>query len=202
MTEYEKMIKGMVYDYTDLELTKLRDEADTLCLKYNQTNNLEERTIILEQLLGKKCDCFVRGPIYFDYGKNTIIGKNSYINFNFCCLDVCPVTIGENVLIGPNVSIYTALHPLLVEERKPYINDLGIVTDKEYGKPVTIHDNVWLGGSVTILPGVTIGKNSVIGAGSVVTKDIPEGVLAFGNPCKVIRKIDQNDSILLKKELW
>ena len=123
-------------------------------------------------------------PIHFDYGKNTEVGENFFANFNTVILDVAKVTIGNNVMFAPNVSIYTAGHPVHPDSRN---------SGYEYGIPVTIGDNVWIGGSSTVLPGVTIGNNVVIGAGSVVTKDVPDNVIAAGNPCRVIRTITEED---------
>ena len=136
-------------------------------------------------------------------GYKATVGDGSYANFNFTVLDVCPVHIGNNVFIANNVSIVTAIHPLVAEERVFKFDEVkGYSHDLEYGKPVTIEDNVWIGANVSIGPGVTIGKNSVIGMGSNVVKSIPEGVLAFGNPCRVVRKITEEDSVKYKKELF
>ena len=140
---------------------------------------------MLSRILGNKgTNCTIVSPFYCDYGYNIEVGDNFFANYNFIVLDGNYVRIGDNVWIAPNVGIYAAGHPLDTEER---INGL------EYAFPVTIGDNVWIGGSVSIIGGVTIGKNSVIGAGSVVIRDIPEGVLAAGNPCRVIRKLTPED---------
>jgi len=204
MTEYEKMLKGKIYDPSDSEIFNLRTKAHKLCNKYNQTNDdeISVREEILKELVPNNNGVYLQGPIYFDYGVNTSFGSNCYVNFNFTVLDICPIKIGNNVFIGPNVSIVTPLHPMLPEERKMYKNDKGIVTDKEYAKPIIIEDDCWIASNVVICGGVKIGKNTVIGAGSVVIKDIPSGVLAAGNPCKVIRKLSPQDSIYLKKELF
>ena len=141
--------------------------------------------------------------MYVDYGLFTKIGKNTYFNFNLVILDVCPVTIGDNCFFGPNISILTALHSLIAEEREFYFDkDKGYQTDREYGKPITIGNNCWFGGNVTILPGVTIHDNVVVGAGSVVTKDLESGAIYVGNPARKLRDITKEDSIYLKKELW
>lgn len=188
----EKMLKGEFYNPVDKELTELRIKSNKLCLEYNSLpEGNPRREEILKELgikLGK--NVFLRGPIYFDYGCFTSIGDYSYANFNLTILDVCPVKIGNNVFIGSGVSILTPLHPLEYKERNAYLNEEGKLTNKEYGKPVTIEDNCWIGSNVTILPGVTIGSGCVIGAGSVVTKSISENSLAVGNPAREIRKIN------------
>lgn len=146
---------------------------------------------------------FLQGPIYFDYGVFTSIGENSYANFNLTVLDVCQVSIGNNVFIGPNVSILTPIHPLRYQDRNMYFDSKkGYTTDKEYGAPITIEDDCWIAGNVTICGGVTIGRGSVIGTGSVVTKDIPANSLAFGNPCRVKRKITEEDKLELQTHLF
>lgn len=134
---------------------------------------------------------YLQGPIFFDYGCNTRIGEKSYANFNFTVLDCAPVSIGNNVFIGPNVSILTPMHPLRWQERNMFEKPDGSLTDLEYAKPITIEDNCWIAGNVTICGGVTIGAGSVIGAGSMVTRDIPQGVVAVGNPCRVLKKVEQ-----------
>ena len=204
MTEKEKMISGKLYHFSDEELVKLSTKCKNLCLEYNSLSfdNESRKKEILKLLMpNSSSDIVIHAPIYFDYGCFTKMGYGCFANFNLTILDVCPVTIGKNVYFGPNVSIYTALHPLIAKERIPYIDDNGVFTDIEYGKPVTIGDNCWIAGSVIIFPGVNIGANSVIGAGSLVTNDIPENVLAYGSPCKVIRQIDEKESVYLKKEL-
>ena len=205
MNEKEKMLLGKIYDPNDEELLELRKKAHKLNRLYNNTDEdeVEKRAKILDELLpNKKEGVYLQGPVYFDYGVFTSFGKNSYANFNLTVLDVCPVTIGDNVFMGPNVSILTPKHPLRYQDRNLYKSEKGYYTDKEYGAPITIKDNVWIAGNVTILAGVTIGEGCVIGGGSVVTKDIPDNYLAYGNPCKPIRKITDEDKIELKKELW
>ena len=204
MTEEQKMIKGMIYDSSDDYLSSSRKKAHKLCQQYNkiEEDDNPKRTEIISELIPNNNGVYLQGPIYFDYGKYTCFGKGCYANFNFTVLDVCPVTIGDNVFFGPNVSVVTPIHPLLHDERKMYVNKLGRVTDMEYAKPITIKSNTWIASNVTICGGVTIGEGCVIGAGSVVTRDIPDGVFAAGNPCKVIRKITQVDSIYLKKDLF
>lgn len=205
MTNKEKMLAGKLYDISDSELVKLYKKAGRLCKDFNDTylDEDEKRAQILKELLGAlgKGSGF-RGPIQFDYGVNTYIGTNSFANYNFTVLDCAPVTIGNDVFIGPNVTIGAPIHPLLNEERRSRYKEDGTKYDLEYAKPVTIEDGCWLASGVTVCGGVTIGRESVIGAGSVVTRDIPAGVLAVGNPCKVVRKLTPEDSVYKKKELF
>ncbi len=203
MTEKEKMINGMIYDPNETELQTMRTTAHKLCNRYNKCDEDDEaRLEVLNLLLDNPNGAYLQGPIYFDYGKFTSFGKQCYANFNFTVLDCAPVNIGDNVFFGPNVCIATPMHPMLFEERNQYVRNDGLLTDREYAKPITIQSNCWIASNVVICGGVTIGEGSVIGAGSVVTKDIPSGVLAAGNPCKVIRKLTKDDSIYLKKNLW
>ncbi len=197
MTEKEKMLAGELYDPSDDELLSLRRRAHKLCTDYNSLyEDDEKRDAILKELMPDLGEGgYLQGPVFFDYGVFTRTGKNFYANFNFTVLDVCPVTIGDNVFVGPNVSILTPKHPLRWQERNAYKNGRGTVTDKEYGAPVTIGDNCWIAGNVTILAGAKIGSGSVIGAGSVVAGTIPENVLAYGNPCRVIRQITDKDKL-------
>ena len=204
MTEKEKMLSGKIYDPTDPELAKLRQKAHQLSAEYNQSMETDKRRpdILKELLPDMGENVYLQGPVQFDYGCFTSIGKNSYANFNFTCLDCCPVTIGENVFFGPNVSILTPVHPLRYQDRNPYIKEDGMGTDREYARPITIKDNCWIAGNVTICGGVTIGSGCVIGAGSVVTRDIPDNVIAAGVPCRVIREITEEDSLENHPELF
>ena len=205
MTEKEKMLAGKIYDPQDTELKLLRAKAHALCTKYNATpeTNSKKREKILSELLPNRGEgAFIQGPAQFDYGVFTKVGKNFYANFNLTVLDTCPVTIGDNVFIGPNVSILTPLHPLRYQDRNPYTHHDGYGTDKEYGAPITIGDNCWIAGNVTILAGAKIGSGCVIGAGSVVKGEIPANSLAYGVPCKPVRKITEKDALDLKKELF
>lgn len=204
MTEQEKMLAGRIYDPSDKELALLRQKAHRLSKEYNDCLETDEkRTALLNELIPDKgANVFFQGPVQFDYGCFTEIGENSFANFNFTCLDCCPVKIGRNVFMGPNVSLLTPVHPFRFEDRNPYRRADGIMTDKEYAKPITIGDNCWLAGNVTVCGGVTIGEGSVIGAGSVVTRDIPAGVLAAGNPCRVIRELTEEDSLKNHPELF
>ena len=150
-----------------------------------EPDKFEEKIAMIKEIFGKTGETiFVEAPFHCDYGYNIEVGENFFANYNLTILDVGKVKIGANAQIAPNVSIYTAGHPVHPESRN---------TGYEYGIPITIGDNVWIGGSVTILPGVTIGSNVVIGAGSVVTKDLPDNVIAAGNPCRVIRTITEED---------
>ncbi|MDY4145104.1 MAG: sugar O-acetyltransferase [Bacilli bacterium] len=187
---YKKMINCEVYDLSDNFLKKTRDKTHKLFYKYNNTHLTGKRKRILDKLIPQNNNVYLEGPIYIDYGINTSFGKNCYANFNLTILDTCLVTIGDNVFIGPNVSIVTSLHPLKKDERRMYANDKGVLTDREMGKPINIENDVWICSNVVICGGVTIGSGAVIGAGSVVTKDIPENVFAAGNPCKEIKKIN------------
>ena len=204
MQEKEKMLAGVIYDPADQELTELRQKAHRLSKEYNdRLETDEERVRLLDELLPNKgMNVYLQGPVQFDYGCFTTIGDNSYANFNFTCLDCCPVKIGSNVFMGPNVSLLTPVHPLRYQDRNIYERKDGVNTDKEYAKPITIGDNCWIAGNVTVCGGVTIGNGSVIGAGSVVTHNIPDGVFAAGVPCKVIRKITEADSLENHLELF
>lgn len=197
------MIAGELYSSNDPELLKMRERAEDLCMEFNKTSTRDpKRGEILAKLMpNSSCDVFLRGPIQFDYGFLTTMGEGTYANYNLIVLDVCPVTIGKNVFMASNVSLLTAMHPLVAEERVSFDDPKLGWTDLEYAKPIVIEDNVWIGGSVTVLGGVKIGKDSVIGAGSVVTRDIPSGVIAYGNPCKVHRQITEKDRVKYHPEL-
>ena len=204
MSEKEKMLAGKIYDPTDEELTILRTKAHRLSQHYNTLFEDDDlRNTIIDELIPSKGEgLYLQGPIYFDYGIFTSFGKNCYANFNFTVLDVCPVNIGSNVFFGPNCSLMTPLHPLRWQERNIKFKDDKTAYDDEYAKPINIGDNCWISANVVITGGVTIGEGCVIGAGSVVTKDILANSLAAGNPCKVIREINEKDSIKYKKELF
>ena len=205
MTEKEKMLSSRIYDTCDKELASLRTTAHRLCQLYNNTfeDEAEKREKILDQLLPDRGEnVFFQGPIYFDYGMFTHIGKCFYANFNLTILDCCDDTIGDNVLIGPNCSLVTPVHPLRYQDRNIRFRPDGTPFDYEFAKPITIGDNCWIATNVTIIGGVTVGCGSVIGAGSVVTKDIPPHSLAAGNPCRIIREITEHDAIELQTELF
>lgn len=196
MTEKEKMLAGMLYDPSDQELSALLVKARKLARRYNlmDEDETEKRTAVLKELLCNTQNLpNLQAPIYFDYGCNTTFGKFSCANFNFTCLDVCPVHIGDNVMIGPNVTLATPMHPLLPEERNVCQRSDGSWYNLEYARPITIEDNCWLASNVVVCGGVTVGEGSVIGAGSVVTRDIPAHSLAAGNPCRVIRTLTAAD---------
>ncbi len=183
MTEKELMLSGQLYDASDAELVKLRLRARQVTRAYNSTNEDQRdiRRTLLNRLLGQMPPKIeIEPPFRCDYGWNIHLGQNFYANFGVVMLDVCEIRVGEGVLLGPNVQIYSAHHPISPDERE---------TGRELGSPVTIGNNVWIGGGAIVLPGVSIGDNSVIGAGSVVTKNIPAGVVAAGNPCRVLRSI-------------
>lgn len=187
MTEKEKAAAGLLYDANDKELKKERIECRELCFDFNnlRPSDKENREKILKKIFGKTGNGFgVRSPFHCDYGYNIKLGENFYANHNLVILDGAEVIFGDNVFIAPNCCFSTAGHPLDVEQR-----NLGL----EYAYPIIVGNNVWFGAGVTVLPGVKIGDNSVIGAGSVVNKDIPAGVVAAGNPCRVIREITEED---------
>ncbi len=202
MLEKEKMLSGRYYDPSDKELRSLRQKAHRLCSEYNNLEETNPRRIEILKELGIKGyeGIYLQGPIQFDYGCFTSFGEHSYANFNFVVLDTCPVTIGNNVFMGVNVSLLTALHQLHYLDRNLFFDkEKGYWTDNEYGAPITIEDNCWIASNVVVCPGVTIGEGSVIGAGSVVVKDIPKNSLAAGNPCRVIREITEEDRKNIKK---
>lgn len=182
-TERQKMVDGELYHPTDPELTQERTRARELCQALNSApdGDQEERRRIVASLFAKGGDSVIlQPPFYCDYGFNIELGERVFFNFNCVVLDVCKVRIGSYTLFGPAVQIYTPMHPLNARERRV----------SEYGKPVEIGDDVWVGGGAIILPGVKIGSRSVIGAGSVVSRDIPAGVFAAGNPCRVVRALE------------
>lgn len=184
MNEKEKMINGKTYNPMVPELIEARIYAKSLCLKYNNlpVTASAEKTSLLKKLFSKTGDSIIIEPNFFcDYGFNIEFGENGYVNHNSVFLDCAKITFGSNVFIGPNCGFYTAIHPLNPDERNKFL---------ESAKPITVGNNVWIGGNVVILPGVTIGDNTTIGAGSVVTKNIPSDVVAVGNPCKVIKNIN------------
>lgn len=185
LTEKEKMLAGMLYDADhDEELVQDRIRAKDLCYDFNQLrpSQLEEQKKIMKKLLGKTEETFqIIQPFWCDYGYNIEIGKNFFANHNLVILDCTKVKFGDNVMIAPNCGFYTAGHPLDAERRNQGL---------EYAYPITVGDNVWIGAGVHVMPGVTIGNNVVIGGGSVVVKDIPDNVVAVGNPAKVIKTLD------------
>lgn len=187
MNQKERMLAGLPYKAWLDGLSEERTENKLKIYEYNllrpdEKNRMSE---LIKDILGKAGDnVFIEQPFHCDYGKNIEVGKNFFANYNCTILDVGKVIIGDNVMFAPNVSIYTAGHPVHPDSRN---------SGYEYGIEITIGDNVWVGGSVVINPGVHIGNNVVIGSGSVVTKDIPDNMIAAGNPCKVIREITEED---------
>ncbi|PWM71734.1 MAG: acetyltransferase [Bacillota bacterium] len=197
MTEREKMLGGMLYNPADKELRAMQRRVRALTEKYNRAEP-EDRPAIMREILGGCGEHFYFEPaVRFDYGVNTFIGEHFYANFNMTILDCAKVCIGRDVMCGPNVTLATPVHPLLIEDRKMRMSADGEWFDYEYAKPITIEDGAWLASCVTVNGGVTIGKNSVIGSGSVVTRDIPAGVFAAGAPCRVIRKLTEQDKMNL-----
>lgn len=185
MTEKEKMMLGEAYLGWDIELVKDRDKAKELCFQLNQTSpsKREERLAIVKELFGKVGkNPWIESSFHCDYGSHIMVGDNFYANHHCVILDSANVIMGNDVLLGPNIGMYTPNHPFTTKERRE---------GYETAKPITIGNDVWMGGNVTILGGATIGNNVIIGAGSVVTKDIPSDVIAVGNPCKVIRMLEE-----------
>jgi maltose O-acetyltransferase len=182
-TEKEKMLAGELYDAMDAQLVHERQCARAVLREFNAlSESLQaERAQLLAKLFGAETDVGIQPPFYCDYGSNITLGRNIFMNFNCTILDVTSVQIGDNVLLGPGVQIYTATHPLSAAVRRSGL---------EAGKPVVIGADVWIGGGAIICPGVRIGPRAVIGAGSVVTRDVPSDVFAAGNPCRVIRVLD------------
>lgn len=189
MTEQEKCKKGLLYDANyDLEIVNKRLKCADLCFELNhcKPSDIETQKKIVKQLLGKvKGEFFITTPFYCDYGDNIEIGDNFYTNHNCTILDGAKVTIGNNVFIGPNCVITTAGHPL---------DSLKRAQGLEFAYPIVIEDDVWLGANVIVMPGVTIGKGAVIGAGSIVTKNIPPYVVAYGNPCQVQKRLIEDEA--------
>ncbi len=187
MTERERMLAEKLYFSGGPELRGMRSRAKELNARYNSTmeSQQEERRAILKELLGSVGENpWIEPNLRCDYGKHIYIGNNFYANYDCVFLDCAPVTIGDNVLFGPRVCVFTAGHPI-----DPVVRASGL----EQAKAVTIGSNVWIGGNTVINPGVTIGDNVVIGSGSVVTKDIPSNVIAVGNPCRILREITEED---------
>lgn len=186
-SEKEKMLSGEPYVANGKQLFTERLHARSMLFKINNLppHQLKERAALFAELfaeVGKNCQ--IEPPFYCDYGYNISIGKNFFANFNLTILDCAKVVIGDNVLIAPNVGLYTAGHP---------VHPVPRTNGYEFALPITIGNNVWIGGNAVVNPGISIGENSVIGAGSVVTKNIPPDVVAAGNPCRVLRKITEND---------
>jgi len=184
MHEYEKMIAGQLYDARDPVLVTMRNKAREFLSEINRSAQdiRDGKRLDLCKALFRSVGTglWLQPPFYCDYGSNIILGNNVFVNFNCVFLDVALITIGNGVQMGPQVQLYTAAHPLAWDKRR---------AGQEYGKPITIGDDVWIGGSAVICPGVTVGEKSVIGAGAVVTKDVPAGVVVAGNPAKMIKQL-------------
>ncbi|CAM3112092.1 sugar O-acetyltransferase [Leuconostoc rapi] len=193
-SQKEKMLNGQLYIGNDPELKNLSRRGRQLVDQYNSSLHFKEKeTLLLLPKIFKSIGraSYIEKDLYVDYGSNTSIGDNFYANTRLVLLDVAEINIANNVLFGPNVSLLTAGHPIDMEIRNEGL---------EYGLPITIQDNVWLGGNVVVNPGVTIGTNSVVGSGAVVTKSIPSNSIAVGNPAKVLRKIDEHDRVLWREK--
>jgi len=182
-TEKEKMMACELYDAFTPEIYNERMACRPFIFDFNSTrpSEVKKRTEILQKIFGQfGANSIIEPPFQCDYGRQIYWGENSFANFNLVIIDTCPVHVGNYVLMGPDVRLYSGTHPTDPQTR---------LDGLEYGKPIRIGNNVWIGGATVVLPGVTIGDNSVIGAGSVVTKDIPANVVAVGNPCKVIKQL-------------
>lgn len=191
MTEYEKMMSGQIYDCGDTELMKMWHQAKDLARQYNQlpSSDIAAKDCILNKLLGSRGkQLWITPPFYVDYGINIHFGDNCEVNMNCVFLDDNKISVGNNVLIAPSVQIYTAYHPVHYKDRNVTGSDGNFSFCLGQTAPVTIGNNVWIGGGAIIMPGIEIGDNVVIGAGSVVTKSIPADSIAVGNPCKVTRQ--------------
>lgn len=188
MTEKDKRNLGILYDANyDKELLKEMEQCKELCYEYNllRPSETDEKRKLLGLLLGKiKGDITIQPPFWCDYGYNIEVGENFYANHNCIMLDGAKITFGDNVFVAPDCGFYTAGHPIDAERRNKGL---------EYAYPITVGNNVWFGGGVKVMPGVKIGSNVVVGSGSIVTKDIPDNVIAAGNPCRVIREITEKD---------
>ncbi|MBA2961058.1 MULTISPECIES: sugar O-acetyltransferase [Ramlibacter] len=184
-SEREKMLAGQPYRAMDPELVAARERARALCARLNATAPDHPRQrAVLDQLLGAAgARVAITPPFHCDYGTQIELGDDVFLNFNCVLLDVCRIAIGAHTLLGPAVQVYTPLHPMDARQRR----------EQESGRPVTIGSDVWIGGGAIVLPGVTIGDRAVIGAGSVVTRDVPADVFAAGNPCRVLRPLGPQD---------
>ena len=193
MREEEKIFAGKLFDARTKELRDIKHKAHTLCQKFNTIDEYDEdRLPIIKEFIGNIGEkYYFQGPIQFNYGSHTFIGENFFSNFNLTVMDDARIYIGDNVMFGPRVSVFTAGHPIDADVR---------ITGLEFGKEIKIGNNVWIGGNTVITPGVKIGDNVIIGAASVVTKDIEDNVIAVGNPCKILRKITEKDKIYWNKK--
>lgn len=198
MREEEKIFEGKLFDARTKELRDIKHKAHILCQKYNALDEYDENRLpIIKEFIGEIGEkYYFQGPIQINYGVHTYIGENFYANFNTTILDDGRIYIGDNVMLGPNVSLMATSHPLIPEERTAMKYKDGHVSMSEYAEEIHIGNNVWIACNVVVCGGVHIGNNVVIGAGSVVIKDIPDNYLAYGNPCKPVRLITEKDSKL------
>lgn len=204
MKEEEKIMSGVLFCPGDPSLRQIKRRAHDLNTDYNHTyeDETEKRQKILGKLIGRLGKgALIQGPVFFHYGVHTEIGEDFFANFNLTVQDDAHVTIGDRCNFGPNVTIVTPIHPMLAREREVMLDKDGNKKHFCYAKPVQIGNDCWFGANVVVCPGVTIGDGCVIGAGSIVVKDIPAGVFAAGNPCRVIREITEKDSMKYKPEI-
>lgn len=204
MREEEKIMAGVLFCPGEPELKVMKLKSHNLSQEYSNTreDEPEKRQRLAEEILGSYGEgSFMQGPVFFHYGKHTKIGKRCFINYNLTVQDDATVQIGDDCNFGPNVTIVTPVHPMLAGERREMLDKDGKRTHLCYAKPVKIGRDCWLGANVTVCPGVTIGDGCVIGAGSVVTRDVPANSFAAGVPCRVIREITEKDSMRYKPEI-
>ena len=204
MKEEEKIFKGLLFSPGDPELKAIKMRSHKLSAQYSQTeeDDIEIRTALAKMILKEFGEgSFMQGPVFFHYGVHTRIGKRNFFNYNLTIQDDAPVTIGNDNNSGPNTTIVTPVHPMLPGERRIMLDKDGNPKHLCYAKPVCIGNDCWFGANVIVCPGVTIGDGCVIGAGSVVTRDIPPMTFAAGNPCRVIREITEKDSMVYKPDV-
>ena len=196
MREEDKIFAGYMFDPRKQELKDIKHRAHEACRRFNSMDEYDpERSRVIGDILGGKGNVYYfQGPVQLNYGCHTFIGENFFANFNLTVMDDARIYIGDNVCFGPNVSLMATSHPLIAQERMG-LDDEGKTTMAEYAEEIHIGNNVWIACNAVVIGGVTIGDNVVIGAGSVVTKDIPSGYLAYGNPCRPVRRITEADSM-------
>ena len=196
MREEDKIFAGYMFDPRKQELKDIKHRAHEACRRFNSMDEYDpERIRVIGDILGGKGSVYYfQGPVQINYGCHTFIGENFFANFNLTVMDDARIYIGDNVCFGPNVSLMATSHPLIAQERMG-LDDEGKTTMAEYAEEIHIGNNVWIACNAVVIGGVTIGDDVVIGAGSVVTKDIPSGYLAYGNPCRPVRRITEADSM-------